>query len=189
MVDVLGHLGMALLWLAPVWYFVDHRRTAALIVGGGFWFGMLPDIDLPLSAWVDGIHHHGVVHTVLAVTVLAAVLGPLVGLAFTRIGERTDSTWFAARAQERATVIGVITVFVTGVAHVFADMLSAPDVSTRIEPLWPVVKGPVVMMDVLWYQSWWATWGLFVLGVTVNGLAWQLTDGRDESATAGTAAG
>ena len=182
MVDVLGHLGMALLWLAPVWYFVGHRRTAALVVAGGFWFGMLPDIDLPLSAWVAGIHHHGVVHTVLAVTILAAVLGPLVGLVFTRIGARTEPTWFVTSARERATAIGVITVFVTAVAHVFADMLSAPDVSTRIEPLWPVVEGPVVMMDVLWYQSWWATWGLFVLGVTTNGLAWYLTNGRDESA-------
>ncbi|MFC6756787.1 MULTISPECIES: metal-dependent hydrolase [Haloarcula] len=182
MVDVLGHLGMALLWLAPVWYFVDHRRTAALVVAGGFWFGMLPDIDLPLSVWVPGIHHHGVLHTVLAATAFAVLLGPLVGLVFARIGERTDPTWFYAAAQERATGIGVITVFVTGVAHVFADMLSAPDVSTRIEPLWPVVKGPVVMMDVLWYQSWWATWGLFVLGVTVNVAAWYLTDGPAESA-------
>ncbi len=181
MVDVLGHLGMALLWLAPVWYFVDHRRTAALIVAGGFWFGMLPDVDLLLSAWVPGIHHHGVLHTVLAATVFAVVLGPLVGLVFTRIGERTDATWFATQAQERAMGIGVITVFVTAVAHVFADMLSAPDVSTRIEPLWPVVKGPVVIMDVLWYQSWWATWGLAVLGVTVNAAAWYLTDGPAES--------
>ncbi|WP_277542304.1 metal-dependent hydrolase [Haloarcula laminariae] len=180
MVDVLGHLGMALLWLAPVWYFIGHRRTAALVIGGGFWFGMLPDIDLPLSAWVDGIHHHGVVHTVLAVAIFAAVIGPLLGLVFARIGTRTDSKWFYAPARERATAIGVLTVLVTGLAHLFADILSAPDVSTRIEPLWPVVEGPIVMVDVLWYQSWWATWGLFVLGVAVNGLAWYLTDGRDE---------
>ncbi|PSP84444.1 metal-dependent hydrolase [Halobacteriales archaeon QS_6_64_34] len=186
MVDVLGHLGMALLWLAPVWHFINHRRTAALVAGGGFWFGMLPDIDLQLSA-LEGIHHHGVFHTVLAVAVFAAVLGPLVGLVFKSIGTRTDPTWFYDKARERAVAIGVITVFVTGISHLFADILSAPDVSTRIEPLWPVVEGPVVMMDVLWYQSWWATWGLFVLGVTANGLAWYLTDGRDES-TAGTAA-
>lgn len=179
MVDVLGHLGMALLWLAPVWYFVEHRQTAALVVAGGFWFGMLPDIDLFLSDWIHGIHHHGVVHTVLVVTILAVVLGPLVGLAFKRIGERTG--WFSARARERATAIGFLTVWIPGLSHLFADMLSAPDVSTRIEPFWPVVTGPVVLMDVLWYQSWWATWGLFVLGVTVNVLAWYGTDGRDSS--------
>jgi hypothetical protein len=179
MVDVLGHLGMALLWLAPVWYFVDHRQTAALIVATGFWFGMLPDVDLPLSNWGLGLHHHGVVHTVLAVTIFAAVLGPLVGLVFRRIDDRTG--WFSARAREKALQIGFLTVWIPGLAHLFADMLSAPDVSTRIEPLWPLVKGPVVMMDVLWYQSWWATWGLLILGISVNALAWYWTDGRDES--------
>jgi hypothetical protein len=182
MVDVLGHLGMALLWLAPVWYFVDHRKTAALVLAGGFWFGMLPDVDLVLSNWFAGIHHHGVVHTVLAVTVFAAVLGPLVGWTFARIGERTG--WFDARARERATAVGVIVVWVTGVSHLFADMLSAPDVSTRIEPLWPVVEGPVVVMDVLWYQSVWATWGLFVLGVAANGVAWYWTRDRRKSGDA-----
>lgn len=111
MVDVLGHLGMALLWLAPVWYFLVYRRTAALVVAGGFWFGMPPDIGLPLSVWVPGIHHHGVVHAVLAVAVFAVVLGPLVGFVFKRIG--------------------ALTVLIPGLAHVFADMLSAPDVSMR----------------------------------------------------------
>jgi hypothetical protein len=179
MVDVLGHLGMGLLWLAPVWYFVEHRRTAALIVAGGFWFGMLPDVDLYLSGWIEGFHHHGIVHTILVVTILAAVIGPLVGVAFRRIGERTD--WFCPRAQERALVIGFLAVWIPALSHIFADMLSAPDVSTRIEPLWPVVNGPVVIMDVLWYQSWWATWGLFILGVAVNVLAWYWTDGRRPS--------
>ncbi|SFR85393.1 hypothetical protein SAMN05216559_0081 [Halomicrobium zhouii] len=179
MVDVVGHLGMALLWLAPVWYYVEHRRTAALVVAVGFWFGMLPDVDLVLSEWAAGIHHHGLLHTVLVVTVLAAALGPLVGMLFRRIGDRTG--WVSVRAQEKALQIGFLTVWVPSLAHIFADMLSAPDVSTRIEPLWPLVKGPVVMMDVLWYQSWWATWGLLVLGVSVNVLAWNWTDGREES--------
>ena len=179
MVDVLGHLGMALLWLAPVWYFVDHRKTAALVVAGGFWFGMLPDVDLVLSNWFAGIHHHGVVHTVLAVSVLAVALGPPVGWTLARVGERTG--WFAAAATERATAIGVIVVWVTGVSHVFADVLSAPDASTRIEPLWPLVEGPVVMLDVLWYQSFWATWGLFALGVTANAVAWYHSDDRGQS--------
>jgi len=170
MVDTLGHLGMALLWLAPTWYFVDHRPTAALTVAGGVWFGLVPDVDLLLSRWFDGVHHHGVVHTVLAVTILAAVLGPVVGLAFKRLGERTG--WVSDRASEQATAIGVLAVWIAGLSHLFADVLSAPDVSTRIEPLWPVVTGPLVTVDVLWYQSWLATWGLFVLGVTVNILAW-----------------
>jgi hypothetical protein len=113
------------------------------------------------------------------VTILAAALGPLVGLIFRRIGDRTG--WFSARARAKALQIGFLTVWIPCLSHIFADMLSAPDVSTRIEPLWPLVKGPVAMMDVLWYQSWWATWGLFVLGATVNVLAWYWTDGREEA--------
>lgn len=176
MVDVLGHVGMALLWLVPVWYVVEHRKTAALIVTVGAWFGVVPDVDLYLSAWIGGIHHHGVVHTVLVVTILAAVIGPLVGAAFARVGERTD--WFSERAREHATAIGFLAVWIPGLSHLFADMLSAPDVSTRIEPLWPVVTGPLVALDVLWYQSWWAVWGLFVLGASANVLAWYWTRGR-----------
>ena len=179
MVDVLGHLGMALIWLVPAWYFVDQRKTAALFVAVGFWFGLLPDMDLYLSNWFTGIHHHGVFHTVLVVTLLAVVIGPLVGVVFRRIGE--NSEWFSARAQEHATGIGFIAVWIPGISHLFADMLSAPDVSTRIEPLWPIVKGQIVLLDVFWYTSWWATWGLLVLGVAVNVAAWYMTDGHGES--------
>ena len=134
---------------------------------------MLPDVDLVLADWMDGVHHHGVVHTVLAVTICAVVLGPIVGVAFGRIGERTGR--FSAQAREYVTAIGFIVVWISGLSHLFADILSAPDVSTRIEPLWPVVTGPVVLPDVLWYQSWWATWGLFALGVAANVLAWTLS--------------
>lgn len=68
MVDTLGHLGMALLWLAPTWYFVDHGPTAALTVAGEVWLGLVPDVDRSLSRWFEGIHHHGGVHAALAVT-------------------------------------------------------------------------------------------------------------------------
>lgn len=179
MVDVLGHLGMALIWLVPAWYFIDRRRTAAMFVAVAFWFGMLPDVDLYLSKWFDGIHHHGVFHTVLVVTLLAVIIGPLVGMVFRRIG--SNSEWFSPRAEEHAIGMGFLAVWIPGLSHIFADMLSAPDASTRIEPLWPLVKGPVVLMDVLWYKSWWATWGLFVLGIALNVAAWYLADDHESS--------
>jgi len=184
MVDVLGHLGMAMVWLAPSWYFIDHRKTAATFVGVGFWFGMLPDVDLYLSA-LPGIHHHGIFHTVLAVTAMSIVFGPLVGWTFGKIGDRTD--WFSDRGVRNAYEMGVVAVWVTGLAHLFADILSAPDVSTRIEPLWPLVKGPIVYVDALWYQSWWATWGLLTLGVAANVGAWywkrERGDAHESAAT------
>jgi hypothetical protein len=174
MVDVLGHLGMALIWLAPSWLFIRDERTALTVIAVGFWFGMLPDIDLVLSR-ITGIHHHGVFHTVLFAGVAAVTVGPLLGLAMRRVFGGTD--WFSDRAVERAVPLGVVIVFVTSVAHVFADMLSAPDASTRIEPLWPLVKGPVVYMDVLYYKSFWATIALFAGGLAANAVFWYL--GRD----------
>ncbi|WP_273836704.1 metal-dependent hydrolase [Halococcus sp. PRR34] len=178
MVDVLGHLGMGLLWLAPAWYFIDDRRTAAVFVGVGFWFGMLPDVDLVLSSF-QGIHHHGVFHTVLAAVVFAAILGPILGWLLKRLFGGT--TWFSREAADHATALGVIAVGLPSLAHVFADMLSAPDTSTRIEPLWPLVDGPVVYMDVLFYQSFWATIGLFVLGLAANVAFYYWSDQNEES--------
>ncbi len=49
MVDTLGHLGMALRWLAPSWYFLDRTKVAMSFVGISFWFGVLPDIDIYVS--------------------------------------------------------------------------------------------------------------------------------------------
>lgn len=169
---------MALIWLAPAWYFVEDRKTAATFVGVGFWFGMLPDVDLYLSA-LTGIHHHGIFHTVLAVTAMAIVFGPLLGWVFTKIGDRTD--WFSERGTRNAYEMGVIAVWVTGLAHLFGDILSAPDVSTQIEPFWPLFHGGLLSVDVLWYQSFWARWGLFVPGVAINVAAWYWVGKTRES--------
>ena len=180
MVDVLGHLGMALVWLSPSWLFIDEQRTAVTVLAVGFWFGMLPDADLVVSN-IDalGIHHHGIFHTVLFVTLAAAILGPLLGLAMRRVFG--DTKWLSARAADRAVPLGVVVVFVTGLSHLFADMLSAPDTATRIEPLWPLVKGPIVYMDVLYYKSFWATTALFVAGLAFNVAFWYLTHGRSNT--------
>ena len=184
MVDVLGHLGMALIWLAPAWIFIDDRKTAAVFVFAGFWFGMLPDVDLYLSNWFAGIHHHGVFHTILVVTILAAVLGPILGWVLKSAG--SDDDWFSDRAEANAITLGFIAVWVAGLSHLFADMLSAPDVATRIEPFWPLYNGSVVLLDVLWYTSFWATWALFIAGLALNGALWYWKGQRPESGSSTT---
>ena len=161
---------MALIWLAPAWFLIDRPKTAATFVFSGFWFGMVPDVDLVLSNYVATIHHHGIVHTILAVTLLSLVLGPLLGWVLEKALGGTE--WFSARAADRAYVTGFVAVWVAGLSHLFADMLSAPDVSTRIEPLWPLYDGPVVLIDVLWYQSFWATWALLIAGLALNAAFW-----------------
>jgi hypothetical protein len=180
MVDVIGHLGMALVWLSPAWYFVDRPKTETVFVGGGCWFGLVPDADLLLSNWFAGVHHHGLFHTVLAVTLLAPVLGAILGWGFAEAAKRTD--WFSSEGEKNAYELGVVAVWIAGLSHLFADMLSAPDVAQRIEPFWPLYDGSVVFLDVFWYTSWWATWGLLVLGLVVNVAAWYWTRGRRESA-------
>ncbi|MFC7082215.1 metal-dependent hydrolase [Halorussus caseinilyticus] len=165
MVDVVGHLGMALLWLAPAWLVIEHRKTATTFVAAGFWFGMLPDVDLVLKGILPTVKHHGIFHTLLAVTVMAAVIGPLVGLVLKKtLG---GSEWFSEAAERSALAFGFVMVFVAGTAHVFADMLSAPDIAEAVEPFWPIYQQSLGI-DVVWYNNPWFNWGLLVAGIAVN---------------------
>lgn len=173
MVDVLGHLGMALIWLAPAWLLLDREKTAALFVGGGVWFGMLPDVDLVLSNIEPlGVKHHGIFHTVLVVTILAAIIGPIVGTILKKALGGTD--WFSKQAADNAVRFGFLMVFVAGVAHVFADMLSAPDIADSVEPLWPIYQQSFGI-DVIWYNDPVANWALFLGGLALNVALWALT--------------
>jgi hypothetical protein len=51
--------------------------------------------------------------------------------------------------------------------HVFADVLSAPDVSTPIEPLWPFVQGSWGL-DLIWYQNPWWNVGLLAFAIAIH---------------------
>lgn len=169
---------MALIWLAPAWFFIDRPKTAATFVFAGFWFGMLPDVDLVLSNYF-AIHHHGVFHTILIVTILALVIGPILGWVLKETLGGTE--WFSARAADRAYVLGFVAVWVAVLSHLFADMLSAPDISQPLEPFWPLYGGTVVTWDVFWYKSFWATWALLVAGLALNGILWYWRNGSEET--------
>lgn len=165
MVDVAGHLGMALIWLAPAWLFVNSGKTATTFVGIGFWFGTLPDIDLYLQKVFRTVKHHGIVHTVLAVSLIALVLGPLVGWLLKRtIG---GSEWFVPEVERQATSFGFLMVWIAGLSHIFADILSAPDIAEAIEPFWPLYQQSVGI-DIVWYNNPWFNWGLLLIGIGLN---------------------
>ncbi|GAA0511758.1 LexA-binding, inner membrane-associated putative hydrolase [Halorubrum aquaticum] len=178
MVDVTGHLGMALLWLAPAWFLLDGPRTAGTFVVSGVPFGMLPDVDLVLEGLLPTVKHHGVFHTVLAVTIFAAILGPVVGKVVERVAGGTD--WFSPEAAAHGIRFGFLAVWIPGLAHVFADMLSAPDIADSIEPLWPVYHGSIGV-DLVWYNDPVVNWGLLVAGVLVNAGLYLYTGGRSPS--------
>lgn len=165
MVDVTGHLGMALLFAAPAW--ILWRRRAALgFTAFALATAMLPDADLVLRR-VLPITHHGVTHTLLFVA-LGSVLGGAVA-----------ARWLTARVNAhrwiRSSGIPAETVFVFattglivgGVSHLAADLLSAPDIAAPLEPLWPFYAEPIIV-DVIYYDSPLWNYGLFAVAAGLH---------------------
>jgi inner membrane protein len=167
MVDVAGHLGMALIWLGVVWFVVSDRQSAIVFVLIGLPFGLLPDIDLYLRRVFPTIHHHGVVHTILVVSLVGIVTGVI--LARTLVPWLADRGYITSDAFDDAYSLAIGAVLFAGYSHLFADMLSAPDISQPIEPFWPLYLQPV-SIDVFYYTGFWATWGLLGLGLLVQGI-------------------
>lgn len=96
-----------------------------------------PDVDLRLDALFPAVvHHHGVTHTVVFVGLSSVLVGAIVALALTGpIDRRLDGERFDT-SSAFAFVCGAI--LLGGLSHLFADMLSAPDIADPIEPFWLV---------------------------------------------------
>jgi len=80
MVDIMGHVAFGLFFATVAWFVWDDRASVAFI-GLAAVASLLPDVDLWLSKLFPAeVHHHGVTHTVLFVTVMslaaAALLPP-----------------------------------------------------------------------------------------------------------------
>jgi len=165
MVDILGHLGMALLWLAPAWLAFEHSKTAATFVIAGLPFGLGPDLDLIFSQIFQTIRHHGIFHTILAVTVLATIVGPGVGRLVHRVAG--DADWISFETRRDSYRFGFLAVWIAGCSHIFADMLSAPDIAQAVEPFWPLYFESI-SFDLVWYNASWFNWGLLIAGIVVN---------------------
>lgn len=171
MVKLMGHVAMGLLFSTPAW-FVWRGRMRLAFIGFVLATVMLPDIDLVLHRIAPSIGHHEVTHTVLFVVVVAVVVGLIVSHGFMPVLERwwlASEQHPASRATIRRFVIGGL--LLGGLSHLFADMLSAPDIAQPIEPLWPVFDKPI-SIDVIYYSSIWWNLGLLVAAVLVHlGLA------------------
>lgn len=101
----------------------------------------------------------------MAVTLVAAVVGPVVGWSLRRTVGGTD--WFSPEAEKNAVSIGFVMVWVAGLSHLFADMLSAPDIAEALEPFWPLYRQSLGF-DIVWYNNPWFNWGLLVTGIILN---------------------
>jgi hypothetical protein len=174
MVDVTGHLGLALIALSPIWIWTDER-TALTFVALGLPFGMLPDVDLELRKLFSTVHHHGVTHTLVFVALVSLVTG--VVAARTILPALRSRGYLSENSPAVRRPVGFATtaLFVASAAHLFGDILSAPDISQPIEPLWPLVQGSVGI-DVVYYDSNPVNYGLFLAGILLNvGLWWYGT--------------
>jgi len=108
-------------------------------------------VDVALAKWFPGqFHHHGVTHTVVFVVLASVVAGVVAAALLTR----PLDDWLGWDRFDRWSMFGFafLAFFLGGLSHLFADMLSAPDISTPIEPLWPLVQQPVGL-DVIYYED------------------------------------
>ncbi len=169
MVDVMGHFAMALLWATPAWA-VWEGRVSLAFVAFALSTAMLPDVDLVLRS-VLPVQHHGVTHTVVFVTAVALVTALLVEFG---LKSRLEQLWLTERGYTVprwalfAFVFGGL--LLGGFSHLFADMLSAPDVAAPVEPFWPLFDKPW-SVDLIWYNSSWWNAGLLAVGLSIHALA------------------
>jgi hypothetical protein len=165
MVDVSGHIAMALLFASPAWL-VWGSRGATAFTAFTLVTATLPDADLFLRA-VLPVTHHGITHTVLFVAAVSAVGGPLAGRLLT---ERFNAhPWVRSTALTDGTVTAFATagLFLGGLSHLFADLLSAPDIAAPLSPFWPVYPEPVIV-DVLYYDSPYWNFGLLAVALALH---------------------
>jgi membrane-bound metal-dependent hydrolase YbcI (DUF457 family) len=172
MVDIMGHIAFGLLFALPAWFFWDDRASVGFIVLAVV-ASVVPDTDLLLS-WLfpNSVHHHGVTHTVLFVTVISLVLGAVLTVSLGKqIGDWIESEEFDTFSLFVFSTTGFLA---GGLSHVVADVLSAPDISTPLEPFWPVYTQPLGV-DLIWYNAAWINVGFLTVMVGTHILLAYLT--------------
>lgn len=160
MVDVSGHFAIALLFAAPAW-FVWGRRGATGFTAFALVTAMLPDSDLVLRHFLP-VSHHGVTHTALFVVLVSVLTGAVAAGWLTSFFN--SHRWIKSTAIDDETVFVFATAgFLTGgLSHLFADLLSAPDIAAPLAPFWPVYPEPIVI-DLIYYDS--PIWNFGLLAV------------------------
>ncbi|SIR85287.1 LexA-binding, inner membrane-associated putative hydrolase [Haladaptatus litoreus] len=163
MVDVSGHFGMALLFAGPAW-FVWGRRGALGFTAFTLMTAMLPDVDLALRH-VLPVTHHGITHTLLFV-IIVSLLGGAASARFLTTSLNANR-WIRSTDIPRETVFVFATggLLTGGISHIFADLLSAPDIAAPLSPLWPVHSDPIII-DVIYYDS--PLWNFGLLAVAIG---------------------
>ncbi len=163
MVDVAGHLGMALLFAAPAWA-LWGRRSALAFTGFALLTAMLPDSDLYLQH-VLPISHHGITHTIVFVVLVGILAGVFAAKLLT--ARLNAHSWIRSTeiAGDTVAVFASVGLVLGGLSHIFADLLSAPDIAAPLKPLWPLYPDPIII-DVIYYDA--PLWNFGLVGVALG---------------------
>ncbi|MFC6724041.1 metal-dependent hydrolase [Halobium palmae] len=152
-----GHIGMALLFAAPAWFVFHGLKTNLAFTALAASTGMLPDGDLLLMRYVF-VEHHGLTHSLLFIVPTALVLGGIATGIYLAV--RGSSDYSTRQVYAFATVA----LFAGMLAHVFADVLTTPDIAPPIKPLYPLLETRLVL-DAAFVKS--KLWNLGTLGLGI----------------------
>ena len=146
-----GHLGVALLTLAPITFWLLSTGSpvfGALVVGTVLYLAMLPDVDHR----VPGIPHRGPTHSLLFAVVVGAVFAGAASLVEPVLS-------IAVPGGVSMVAFGFLLGFGSVVAHLLGDVITPAGVNF----LWPYPRTWSLYLTGADSTVW--NWGLFVLGV------------------------
>lgn len=152
---------MALLFAAPAWFVFHGLRTNLGFTALAVSTAMFPDGDLLLMRYVF-IEHHGLTHSLLFIVPAALVLGGIVTAIYLAV---RDSSVYSTR---QVYAFATVALLVGMLAHVFADILTTPDIAPPIKPLYPILETRLVL-DVAFVKSKLWNLGTLGLGIVVQG--------------------
>ena len=173
----LGHVGMALLFVAPAALLLDRKRRYLSVATLALATALLPDLDgkIPFT------HHHGGTHTLLFA--LSASLAIGLALAFVSV----NVTWLSRRIDSvpefrprAAFALGFGGAFVGLGSHLFADVLMIPIGDNPVKPFWPLSEQEVAFGlmhpgDPAW------NYGLLAAGIAAQALAFAFARSRSRA--------
>ncbi len=157
---------MALLFAAPAWLVFDRATPSLAFTALTASTGMFPDVDLVLMRYLF-VEHHGLTHSLLFTLPAALVLGGIVTGGYLAVRSGGRSAWSVYAFASAALFAGML-------AHLFADMLTSPDIAPPVKPFWPVLKTQVAL-DLAFVKS-----NLWNLGTLALGIVVQTTLGATE---------
>jgi membrane-bound metal-dependent hydrolase YbcI (DUF457 family) len=170
----LGHVGLALLLVAPAVLLLDRKREYSAVAALALATSLLPDADttLPLT------HHHGGTHTLLFVVSASLAVG--LALAFVSVNvswlsRRIDSV--PAFRPRSSFALGVGGSFVGLGSHLLADLLVIPVENNPVKPLWPLSEREVALGLIHPGDPAW-NWGLLAAGIVAQALALSFARSR-----------